>query len=326
MTVVPPWAAEKVLLSLYVLLLTGSMLYALHALRPEPGPAWLLPFPLVYNFPLHMGFYSFSLGVPLSLFAVGYVLRRRDRFDLRDVAALAVLLTLLYFAHLLTLALAVMAIGIVTAWRARRAVAATGEEQGSGDGRGAWQAVSGPLLAVLPAAILAASHVLRGRFTAWLAAVGVLSAVCVGVALLAGFAGTGRPLPAWLRAAIGSRATMPVVATAPTLLLLALVAGDAAFIGGIQAGPAPLLRLQRIWGVDALRSFRAVEGGVAIAFGALLAGVGLYHATAAVVHRRRAAVRDGLGWLFVAFVSLYLVAPNGLLGGGYVLPRLGLYV
>lgn len=322
MTVASPRVAEKLLLSLIVLLFPVSIIYALRTLRPEPGFAWLLPFPLVYNFPLHMGFYSFSLGVPLSVFAIGYVSAHRAHFDLRHAAVLGPVLALAYFAHLLTLALALIAVGIIAVSRLRDAVRpAEGRPGPSGPiGNALW-----PLVATVPAGILAASHVLRGHFVAWIVAVGGLLGLCGFVALAARLAGAEGPVGRPIRAVLASRAILPLTAGLPALLVFALVEADAAVLGGVAPGPGTIARLQNILGADALVSFRSEETAVAIAFGATLAVLGVHAAATALLDRRRTSAGHEFGWVAVCFVALYFVSPNGVLGGGYVLPRLGLY-
>jgi len=59
MAVMPPVAAEKVLLTGYVVGLPLAVRYALGVLDPASRPLAFLAFPFVYSYALHMGFYNF---------------------------------------------------------------------------------------------------------------------------------------------------------------------------------------------------------------------------------------------------------------------------
>lgn len=113
MTVAPPRVAEKILVSAILLLTLGAMLYLFHVLRPGPSFAWLLPFPLLFHYPLHMGFYNFSLGLPIALFAIGCVLSARGRFGPGRTVLLTGLLLVLYLAHIVAWVFALIACTIL---------------------------------------------------------------------------------------------------------------------------------------------------------------------------------------------------------------------
>ena len=110
MSLVPPLVAEKMLLSSYVLLLPLSTLYALQAIRPPAGLLTLLVSPFIYNRLLHMGFYNFSLSLPMFFFVLGYWVRYRDRLTCRRTCTLALLTLVLYFCHLVSLVMAYVSI------------------------------------------------------------------------------------------------------------------------------------------------------------------------------------------------------------------------
>jgi hypothetical protein len=116
MLVARPLVAEKILLSLYVLLLPLAARYALRAVRPENGFLAILIFPLVYNPLLQMGFYNFSLGLIGVLWMVGYWLRHAQNFTAAKAAILGVAVTLTYFSHLFCLGLGAAALGMLVLW------------------------------------------------------------------------------------------------------------------------------------------------------------------------------------------------------------------
>ena len=68
--------AEKVLLTVYAILLPLSVRYALKGIAREgsdrTGFLAILSFPFIYNYTLHMGFFNFCFSLPAFFFTVGY--------------------------------------------------------------------------------------------------------------------------------------------------------------------------------------------------------------------------------------------------------------
>ena len=65
MYVIPPLVAEKILLSLIVVLFPLSLFYFLDATHKGKSLYGFLGFLFSYHYLLHMGFYSFSMSVPV---------------------------------------------------------------------------------------------------------------------------------------------------------------------------------------------------------------------------------------------------------------------
>ena len=122
MWALPPAAAEKALLSLYVLLAAGALWYLAGAIDGERAWLALLGLPLVWNVLLGFGFYNYCFSVPLALLALGWWWRHRGRPGLAFAAVLDALLVLCYFAHILGVVLALAGIGVLwlTSWRRER--------------------------------------------------------------------------------------------------------------------------------------------------------------------------------------------------------------
>jgi hypothetical protein len=99
--VFPPLIAEKVLLSLYVVLFAAAFRYLVVAVSGKPGPAALLVFPFVYSFSFNLGFFGWSISLALAALGVGYYWRRRESLNVRAAVALNALALATYFAHLL---------------------------------------------------------------------------------------------------------------------------------------------------------------------------------------------------------------------------------
>ena len=116
MYIVPIFIVEKVFLSGYIIFLPLSIRYALKVIRPDAGFLAFLMFPFIYNYPLHMGFYSFSYSLPVFFFLVGFWVRNHDELTLRKAITLAFLSLLLYFCHIVSLVMAYLGIALMTVW------------------------------------------------------------------------------------------------------------------------------------------------------------------------------------------------------------------
>lgn len=114
MLFLPPLIAEKMLLTIYVVLFIASILYFLKSVEKEKMFFSLLAFPFIYNYLLHMGFYNFAFSFPLMFLTIGYWWRRCDRWlDWRLSVGLNLLLILLYFCHMVSQLLAIIAIWLL---------------------------------------------------------------------------------------------------------------------------------------------------------------------------------------------------------------------
>jgi hypothetical protein len=120
-----PFAAEKILVTAYIVGLPLAVAYAFAALRRGSAPLAVLSFPFLYNCLLHYGFYNFCLSVALFFVALGYWLRRKDRSGWRETAGLAAILLLLYGCHVVSWALALAALAIFAPRAASRLALAT---------------------------------------------------------------------------------------------------------------------------------------------------------------------------------------------------------
>ena len=113
LTVLPPWLADKLVLTLYIAGLPLTLRYLLRAIRPEAGWLVVLGFPFIYSVVLLWGFYNFCLSLTLLLGVVGYWLRHAGRAGPRPVVALAGLLALLFAAHPLSYLVAGLLLGLL---------------------------------------------------------------------------------------------------------------------------------------------------------------------------------------------------------------------
>lgn len=115
MRFLPVPVAEKVLLSVYVLLLPLSLAYAIRAVAPENAFLAALAAPFTYSYPLAMGFYNFCFGLAALFLGLGYWLRNRRSFGARQALALFAISLWAYSCHVIALGLLAGALGILAA-------------------------------------------------------------------------------------------------------------------------------------------------------------------------------------------------------------------
>lgn len=113
MSIFPPLIAEKVLLSGYVLLFPLSVRYAIRSIRPESSFVAVLCFPFIYNYLLNVGFYNFVYSLAMFFFLVGCRIRHPRAPRLRHTILLATIATLLYFCHIVSLVMAIVALAVL---------------------------------------------------------------------------------------------------------------------------------------------------------------------------------------------------------------------
>jgi hypothetical protein len=108
--------AEKVLVSLYIVLFPLAVRYAVRAIRRSASPLAFLAFPMVYSYLFAQGFYNFCLSIAVFFFVVGYWIRNRNRLNAWRGVVLAGLGLLLYVCHLFSLMMAVGVLGVLCVW------------------------------------------------------------------------------------------------------------------------------------------------------------------------------------------------------------------
>jgi hypothetical protein len=120
------FAAEKILLTIYCMLLPAAFWCLLSAISKQGRALAIFGFLLAPNYFLYMGFWNFCLSIPLALLGIACYFRYQGRWRVGSTLCLAVLALLTYTAHLLSwavLALVVIldtAVDGAAAWRARR--------------------------------------------------------------------------------------------------------------------------------------------------------------------------------------------------------------
>src|SRR5258708_19032544 len=94
---VPPVVAEKLLVSVIILLFLGGCWRLAGVVDPRSRMYALLAMPLTFHVLLQMGFYNYSLGAAIALFAIAEAWESRGMSGWRPVEATAFWLVLCYF-------------------------------------------------------------------------------------------------------------------------------------------------------------------------------------------------------------------------------------
>ena len=294
MTAVSPATADKIVVSGYVIAFFLAGLYVVRALDRSTRWPLLVLLPLAYNIFLFFGFYNFDYSLAVLMLTIGYWLRHAEALRGRRIAILALLVTLLYFCHIVAFGIAAIVIGLGVV-QATVGVAATG-----------------PLL--LATLLVAVAGMLK-PFVGWKIALPLLVIGLVAVAVVAMRRRTIE-LQGIVRRLLS--AALPLLALAPAAVLSVLfVTGEKA----ARKGEAPYKRFLRL--IDWAGAFHSADRLVSLAVVVLLL---LVAATVLWRKLRRRAWQPADVLLGTAALSLgmTMVAPSAAAGGSYIIDRLAL--
>jgi len=116
LSVFSPSLADKIFLSLYVVLFCLGFWYAVSSVRRESKWIAFLIFPFVYSSWLHLGFYNFLLGMAAFFFVTGYFIRHQENVGVKPAGVLAFSFVVLFFTHLTAFCSAlIMVVGLTMA-------------------------------------------------------------------------------------------------------------------------------------------------------------------------------------------------------------------
>lgn len=114
MNVFSPLTSEKVFLTIYIILFPLSIFYFLNSLHRGKDAAGFIGFLFIYNYLFLMGFYSFAISMPLFFFVLGYWWKNKDSVNVKKALLLSLLFLVIYFSHLMSYVVAVIAISILS--------------------------------------------------------------------------------------------------------------------------------------------------------------------------------------------------------------------
>jgi hypothetical protein len=113
MFVFPPLIAEKIFLSLYVILFPLAIYYFLNTIERGRHALVILSFTFIYNYLFLMGFYNFAVSVPLFFLALGYWWKHKEQMNTKRIVLLNLLIVATYFAHLISYAFILFSIALL---------------------------------------------------------------------------------------------------------------------------------------------------------------------------------------------------------------------
>jgi hypothetical protein len=116
----PPAIAEKIVASACIALLPLAVRRLATAVDPERRWLSWLAFPFTYHVLFQYGFYNFSIGLSLHLFAMATWWRHRDRPTAAYAVGINLLLLLAYFCHILSVGFALLSIAVLMLTTLRR--------------------------------------------------------------------------------------------------------------------------------------------------------------------------------------------------------------
>lgn len=105
-----PQTIERIYVSICILLMSTSVPVFLLAYGKRAFPLSFLVFPVVFNYTLMMGFYSFTIAVPVFLFAVSISWKIRNRSKIYKFIVLNAVGTALFYIHLIPFCLFLMSL------------------------------------------------------------------------------------------------------------------------------------------------------------------------------------------------------------------------
>ena len=113
----PPEYAQKVLMSVTILIGFLCVSYLIRALAPRASPWTPLTNFVLQNFLLWCGWFDFVLGTMAALLVIGYYIRRTGPMTIRRAAILGVGLAGVFLIHLMGAAIALLGLGVLAIWR-----------------------------------------------------------------------------------------------------------------------------------------------------------------------------------------------------------------
>jgi hypothetical protein len=114
MYVFPPLFAEKVFLSIYIVIFPLCIFYFLNSVQRGKDIIGFVSFLFVYNYLFLMGFYNFAISVPLFFLALGYWWKEKENITIKRIVILNLILAVIYFSHLIPYVVSIASISLIS--------------------------------------------------------------------------------------------------------------------------------------------------------------------------------------------------------------------
>jgi hypothetical protein len=110
----PPLVVEKIFLSLYIVLMGVSVPFFLRTFEKPAFPISYFVFPVIFNYTLFMGFYSYIVAVPLFLLAFSLAWRIRNSSTVCKFLCLNILGIVIFYVHLIPFIFFLLSLIVIT--------------------------------------------------------------------------------------------------------------------------------------------------------------------------------------------------------------------
>lgn len=110
LTFFSPFVAEKIFLSVYIILMGISVPVFMRSFGKPAFPASFFVFPVMFNVSLTSGFYSYCISIPLLLLAISSFRRASDGTTIRRFIVINTACIFLFFFHLIAFAIFLVAL------------------------------------------------------------------------------------------------------------------------------------------------------------------------------------------------------------------------
>lgn len=108
--------AEKLLMSLYLVIGFFCFSYCVRSIAPTESPWTPIANFVLQNWLLWAGFYNFYLGTMLGLLLIGFYIRHPSGIPVRRAGILSIGLVAVFFAHLMAAVLTGLALVVIASW------------------------------------------------------------------------------------------------------------------------------------------------------------------------------------------------------------------
>ena len=108
-----PFGTERIFVSLYVVLMAACVPFFLYSFAKRIFPLSFLVFPVMFNFTMMMGFYSYTIAVPLFFLALSISWRIRNNPAFYRFIVLNSMGVVIYFCHLIPFILFLISIAML---------------------------------------------------------------------------------------------------------------------------------------------------------------------------------------------------------------------
>lgn len=117
---IDPFTVERIFISIYILIMSTSVPVYIRTFAPSNLPLSFIVFPLIFNFCLMMGFYSYVIAVPCLLLAISFAWATRSRKLFFKLVTLNSIGIALFYLHLIPFVIFIISLVAMSATSSRK--------------------------------------------------------------------------------------------------------------------------------------------------------------------------------------------------------------